>query len=197
VKRVYRSRIVAAVAIVTLAQLGLPPSSDGAELPDDSYYQLDVVLETQAGETLRFAEMQGKPVIVAMFYASCPQVCPMTIGTIRAIEGQVPPGHRSRLRVLMITLDPERDTPDELAALADGHRVNDERWRFARTAPSDVRPLAAVLGVQYRNLPDGNINHSTLILLLDADGREVARTGKLGVPDPAFVQKLVALVAAD
>jgi protein SCO1/2 len=188
---------VAAVAIVTLAQLGLPPSSDGAELPDDSYYQMDVGLETQAGETLKFAEMQGKPVIVAMFYASCPQVCPMTISTIRAIEGQVPPGHRSRVRVLMITLDPERDTPDKLAALADRHRVNDDRWRFARTAPADVRPLAALLGVQYRNLPDGNINHSTLILLLGADGREIARTGKLGVPDPAFVQKLVALLAAD
>jgi protein SCO1/2 len=196
-KYVCRSRIAAAVAIVTLAHLGLPPSSDGAELPDDSYYQLDVVLETQAGETLKFAEMQGKPVIVAMFYASCPQVCPMTISTVRAIESQVLPEHRNRLSVLMITLDPERDTPDELAALAGRHRVDDERWRFARTAPTDVRPLAALLGVQYRNLPDGNINHSTLILLLGADGREIARTGKLGVPAPAFVQKLVALVAAD
>jgi protein SCO1/2 len=196
-KHVRRSRILAAVAIATLGHLGLPPSSDGAELPDDSYFQLNVRLETQAGDTLKFAEMQGNPVIVAMFYASCPYVCPMTISTIRAIEAQVPPEYRNRLRVLMITLDPERDTPAELAALADRHRVNDERWRFARTAASDVRPLAAVLGVQYRNLPDGDINHSSAILLLDADGREVARTEKLGVPEPVFVQRVVSLVEPD
>jgi protein SCO1/2 len=121
----------------------------------------------------------------------------MTISTIRAIEAQVPPEYRNRLRVLMITLDPERDTPAGLAALADRHRVNDERWRFARTAASDVRPLAAVLGVQYRNLPDGDINHSSAILLLDADGREVARTEKLGVPEPVFVQRVVSLVEPD
>jgi protein SCO1/2 len=75
--------------------------------------------------------------------------------------------------------------------------VNDERWRLARTAASDVRPLAAVLGVQYRNLPDGDINHSSAILLLDADGREVARTEKLGVPEPVFVQRVVSLVEPD
>ena len=192
-----RSGIVVVAAGLVLALPGFPQRSESAELPDDSYFQMDVMLETHTGETLSLAGMQGRPVIVAMFYAACPHVCPMTIGTIQAIESQVPVRYRDRLRILMITLDPERDAPDDLAALAERHRVNDDRWRLARTAASDVRLLAAVLGVQYRKLPDGDINHSSAILLLDADGREVSRTAKLGVPDPVFVEKLRELVEVD
>jgi protein SCO1/2 len=94
------------------------------------------------------------------------------------------------MRVLMISLDPERDTPAALADLAERHRVDGTRWRFVRSAPGDVRVVAAMLGVKYRKLPDGAINHSSPILLLDAEGREMGRSEKLGVPDPVFVQQV-------
>ena len=186
----YRFYIVAAIVGSAVGLLGAPQKTGGAELPDDSYFQLDLLLETQAAESLRLPEVQGGPVIVAMFYASCPHVCPMTISTIRAIEKQLLPEAREHLHILMITLDPERDTPVALAELADRHRVINRRWRFARTAPSDVRLVAAVLGVKYRQLPDGGFNHSSPILLLDREGREIGRSEKLGVPDPVFVQKV-------
>jgi protein SCO1/2 len=45
-----------------------------------------------------------------------------------------------------------------------------------------------VLGVRYRQLADGDFNHTSALLLLDADGRILARTEKLGgVPDPEFL----------
>jgi protein SCO1/2 len=69
----------------------------------------------------------------------------MTISTIKAIETELAAQDRDRLCVLMVTLDPERDTPAVLAELADRHRVNNDRWRFARTSPEDVRLIAAVL----------------------------------------------------
>jgi protein SCO1/2 len=77
-----------------------------------------------------------------------------------------------------------------------GIDVDQDRWRFARTRPEDVRLVAAVLGLQYRELPDGGFNHSSPIILLDASGREISRSEKLGLPDKAFVQR-VAAVAAD
>jgi protein SCO1/2 len=185
-----RFHIVAAIVGSVVGLLGAPQKAGGAELSGDSYFQLDLVLETQAAESLQFAEMHGGPLIVAMFYASCPHVCPMTISTIKAIENQLLPEARHDLRILMITLDPERDTPAALAELAHRHRVDDRRWRFARTAPSDVRLVAAVLGIKYRQLPDGEFNHTSPILLLDGKGREVSRSQKLGVPDPTFVQEV-------
>jgi protein SCO1/2 len=178
------------IANSMLGILAMPQKANGADLASDSYYQLDVSLETQAAESLQLSEMQGAPTIVAMFYGSCPHVCPMIISTIRTIEARLSPGERERLRVLMITLDPERDRPAALTELANRHRVDSRRWRFARTAPADVRLVAAVLDIKYRQLPDGEFNHSSPILLLDEEGREISRSEKLGVPDPAFVQKV-------
>jgi protein SCO1/2 len=63
------------------------------------------------------------------------------------------------------------------------------RWSLASPRPQDVRGVAGVLGVRYRQLADGDFNHTSGLVLLDRDGRIVARTGKVGtVPDPEFVE---------
>ena len=49
-----------------------------------------------------------------------------------------------------------------------------------------------MLGVQYRALPNGDFNHSTNLILLDADGRIAGRTAQLGSADPAFVKQVKA-----
>ena len=51
-----------------------------------------------------------------------------------------------------------------------------------------MRKLAAMLGIQYRELPSGEFNHSSVIVLLDAEGRVVGKTSLLGEADPAFVK---------
>ena len=51
-----------------------------------------------------------------------------------------------------------------------------------------MRQAAGVLGIRYRELADGNFNHTSALVLLDAQGRVLARTERMGsVPDPAFV----------
>ena len=57
-----------------------------------------------------------------------------------------------------------------------------------RPEPKDLRSLAAVLGVKYRALADGEFNHTSVLVLLDADGRILARTETIGTrPDPEFL----------
>lgn len=186
------------VFIATLAWLFVAAQAGhAADVASDSYYQLDMLLETQAAETMRLAELEGEPAIVAMFYASCPHVCPMIISTIGAVEAKLPAAERESLQVLMITLDPERDTPEALTRLAERHRVDTGRWRFARPDPGDVRLIAAALDIGFRNLPDGEFNHTSSMLLLDRAGREIARSGKLGVPDPAFVETVAETLRAE
>jgi len=55
-----------------------------------------------------------------------------------------------------------------------------------------VRKLAAVLGIQYRALKNGDFNHTTALILLDADGRIAGRSTQLGNADPAFVKAVKA-----
>jgi protein SCO1/2 len=161
-----------------------------AALPPDSLYQLDVDLTSQSGTTVPFEEAAKGPAMVSMFYASCPHTCPIIITSIRLIEQQLPPEERKKVRVLMVSFDPERDTPEKLMQVAQDHRVDLSRWTFARAEPDAVRLLAAALDVRYRKLPDGEFNHSAMITLLDRDGRPVKRTSKLGEPDPEFVAAL-------
>jgi protein SCO1/2 len=45
-----------------------------------------------------------------------------------------------------------------------------------------------VLGVRYRQLADGQFNHTSALLLLDQDGRIMARTERMGAVDPQFIE---------
>ncbi|HBM66151.1 MAG TPA: SCO family protein, partial [Pseudomonas sp.] len=59
--------------------------------------------------------------------------------------------------------------------IAQRHRAPDD-WRFLRPAEGDVRALANLLDVRYRFREDGSINHTSVLVLLDADGRVRARS---------------------
>ena len=64
------------------------------------------------------------------------------------------------------------------------------RWfAHARRQPH-VRRLAAVLGIQYKQLEDREFSHASALVLLDAEGRIVARSDRLGEADPEFVAAL-------
>ncbi|MGH8481197.1 MAG: SCO family protein [Nevskiaceae bacterium] len=158
--------------------------------PGDSLYQMQVPLTNQADKPVKLDLHAGSPVLVTMFYGSCPHVCPMLISTIQRYELELPEKSRGHLRVLLVSLDPERDTPAKLAEVAQRHRVDLSRWTLARAEPKDVRRLAAALNIQYRQLPDGEFNHSTIITLLDAQGRMVKQTSSLLRLEPEFTGAL-------
>lgn len=164
--------------------------------PPQSIYHLDAALTDQSGKQIGLDVQHGHPVLVTMFYANCPMTCPMLIDTLRAIERAVPQSQGSNLRVLMLSIDAQRDTPETLRQLAGRRRMDLSRWTLARTDPATVRKIAALLNVQYRQLPDGNYNHSNVISLLSPHGEIVAQSSMLGKADAALVQALAELTPA-
>lgn len=160
------------------------------ETPSASIYQLDARLTDQDGKAQGLDLYRGHPVLITMFYASCPAACPLIIDTLRATEKQVPEAQRADLRVLMISIDPDRDTPAELKKLAEQRRIDTSRWTLARTDDATVRTIAALLNVQYRELPNGEFNHASILTLLSPQGEIVASSPKLGTPDEALLARL-------
>jgi len=158
-----------------------------AELPPTSAYRLDVPLVDQDGRGLHFADGRGRPRLVSMFYTSCKYVCPLIIDTLLKTERELAPAGRERLDVLLVSLDPDNDTPDALKRIADKRHLDTSRWRLARTDAAHVRRLAAMLGIQYKQLENREFSHSSALVLLDADGRILARSDRLGEADPDFV----------
>lgn len=175
-----------AFAFAWLLGLGSALAATAAPPPGDSIYQLRIPLTDQSGAATTLDRYRGQPVVVTMFYGSCPHVCPMLIATIQRYERELPEAQRSRLRVLMVSLDPARDTPAKLTEVVARHRVDLQRWTLARTDGAAVRKLAAVLNIQYRELPDGEFNHATVITLVDADGRQLRQTSSMLRPDAEF-----------
>jgi protein SCO1 len=177
-------------ALLSLAALAAAPGwLHAAEPPGDSVYRLDAKLEDQDGRAFTLASLQGTPVLASMFYTSCSMVCPMIFESVQANLRALPARERDAVRILMVSFDPARDTQAVLKKTAEQHKC-DSRWRLARCDEATARKVAAVLGIQYRRLADGEYNHSSTIDVLDAQGRIVARTGKLGEADPAVVAAL-------
>lgn len=161
-----------------------------AEDPQTSLYHLDVQLTDQDGSAQRIDLYRGHPVLITMFYGSCPNVCPLIFEALRATEATLPENARGELRILLVSIDPKRDTPVALAKLAKERHVDLKRWTIASASEHDVRTLAAALGIQYRKLPNGDFNHTSIISLLTDDGSLVRQTSMLGQPDPALVAEL-------
>jgi protein SCO1/2 len=173
-----------------------PATVAAAALPGNSIYQLAVPLTDQSGRTSQLDERRGHPMLVAMFYTSCKFVCPMLIEALRETEAKLSPEDRKELSILMVSIDPAHDTVAVLKQTADERHLDAAHWTLARTDATHLRKLAAVLGVQYRALANGDFNHTSSLILVDADGRIAGRTNRLGDADPAFVKLVKASLTA-
>lgn len=191
-------RLFACAALVLALNGGGPALAaappDVSPLPGESLYQLPVTLETMAGTTEPFARHRGRPVLVTMFYTHCESVCPILTAELQRLDSRLPVEQRARIAVVMVSLDSEADTPAELRRFAAEHKITDPRWTLARTSPAEVRTLAAALGIRFKKLPDGSFDHSTTIVLLDAEGVPRDRTSELLGTSDRFVDAVATLV---
>ncbi len=158
-----------------------------AAVASDSLYQLPVSLTTSRGEALELSSLRGRALLVTMFYSRCTSVCPILTLTFQRLDGKLSRVEQSNLRVLMVSLDADHETPATLAAFAEEHHLDPSRWIVARASGADVRALAAALGIRYRALPDGTFNHSTVISLLDREGVVRASSTTLTAVDEDFI----------
>ncbi len=176
--------------------LALSALAGAAPLPPESVLQLSNAYTDQSGSNFQLAARRGHVQLVGMFYTSCTYTCPLMIDSARRLDRALTPAQRNDLRVLLVSIDPARDSPAVLAAMAVKRKLDTSRWTLARTDDDGVRKLAALLGVRYRKLTNGDFNHTSGLILLDADGRILARTEQLGAaPDPKFVSALRAALA--
>jgi len=146
----------------------LPPTA--AALAGESIYHAHTQLTDQDGRALEPGTLRGSLVLATMFYASCTSVCPVLIAKLERIVEALPSEVRAQTQVLLVSLDPKRDDPAQLKRLAERHKIADPSWHFVRTDDAGVREMAALLGIRYRQLPDGEISHSQVIVLLDREG---------------------------
>lgn len=185
--------VVAAVFMITvwgpIQQRGLSAATrmDLAAAASPGEAWLDAAFTTTDGRVSSLSHSNGHVRIVTMMYAHCPGVCPLNIATLGRIENQLPSGARDRLQFVALTLDPQHDSLAQLGEFQREHGIESARWTVARPSNASLAKLASGLGVSYRALPDGTVDHQSVFTLLDESGRIVARTSNTRNPDPQFV----------
>jgi protein SCO1/2 len=120
------------------------------------------------------ATLQGRWTLVFLGFTHCPDVCPTTLQTLSLAQKQwqaLPEAKRPR--VLFVTADPERDTPQLTGDYA--HYFHPETMAASPT-PEQLAAFAKALGLVYMKVaePDGSysIDHSATLVLLDPRARQ-------------------------
>ena len=109
---------------------------------------------------VQLAALRGKPVVLAMFFASCTYACPMLVNDMQRIAGcACPRDVREGARFVLVTFDTERDTPAALKAFRERSAL-DADWTLLRGDADSVQELAMLLGVKFKQDAAGQFAHS-------------------------------------
>lgn len=173
-------RIVALVAkrlLLTMLVLVLNACSE-SEAPwhakDISGVMPDLSFNLTAsdGRTVTAADYKGEVRMLFFGYMSCPDACPTTLAYLHRTLQQVPAPLRERIRVLFVSVDPQRDTPEKLGQYA---RAFDPQFVGLTADEASLRALAK----RYRTTfgygeadanGDYEVSHSNAVYVFDGQG---------------------------
>jgi protein SCO1/2 len=151
----------------------MAPMQAAAPLSGASIYNLASLWTDQDGKTVALESLRGRPVVAAMAYTSCKDICPLIVANMTAIEKAAKAKNLDPIRLAFFSLDPAVDTPARLKAYAEERGLDLSRWSLYHGDDKAVRDLAAALGVRFRRDDKGGIDHSAAISLLDDKGEIV------------------------
>lgn len=157
-----------------------------------SIYELKMDLQDQTGQAHGLDIHAGHPTLISMFYGSCKAACPLLISDLKRVEAQAIEAGHSDLRVLMVSFDPERDTPAVMAELVEQHGLDGAKWRLSAPTGGDARSLSAVLNIAWRDVGNGMFQHDSVLILLNEHGQELARLDGLNQDSSPLLQALEA-----
>ncbi len=160
----------AIVASLLLATSSLAIAAD--ELPADSLYQSQTHWTNSQNQHVILPSLVGKPQVLAFVYSHCLSMCPVIVADLQRVEQTLSAAERQQVRFTLITLDPDRDSPDTMAAFLRSHKLDEARWQFLRGTADDTRELVLLFNVKYRREGE-EIAHSNTISVLDGQGRLV------------------------
>jgi len=159
-------KVEAARAVADWAQ---PIRDDGplpAEYPRQAAPAPDFSLVDQRGVTLSISELKGRPVVLTFVFGHCQTLCPVVVDTLKLVSRASAPV------VLLVTLDPWRDTPSALPGIADRWKLPVGFHVLSSRRVADVLRVADRYGVTFRrDERTGDIVHPGLVFVIDADGR--------------------------
>jgi cytochrome oxidase Cu insertion factor (SCO1/SenC/PrrC family) len=124
-------------------------------------------LVNQLGDTVTLERFKGRPVLVAFAYAHCETVCPLIVNDVLNARDQLSAYEPA---VLIVTLDPWRDTPSRLPSIASRWGMTGDAFVLSGDAEQVERTLNAWRIPRVRNERTGDLSHPSLVYIVGHDG---------------------------
>ena len=143
-----RRMFFAGAAATALAPFALASSGRAEKLPQDgAEWFTNVAVTTQDGRTLRFYDdvMKGKILLINFFFTSCDAICPLMTENLARVQDLLGPRVGNEIRMVSITLQPEQDTPEVMAAYARTYGAG-PGWMFLTGQKDEIELLRHRLG---------------------------------------------------
>ncbi|MFC4597723.1 SCO family protein [Cohnella hongkongensis] len=134
------------------------------------------------GSLVKASDHEGQVVLMEFMFTSCPDICPVTTYKMVQLQEELKRQNwfGSKVRLVAVTFDPERDTPEALAQYADRMGIDMNGWHLLRGEEAETKEIAAEYGINVVNLGDGQFVHNvTSLQLIDAD-RQIRRVYEMG-----------------
>jgi protein SCO1/2 len=117
------------------------------------------------------SEWRGEPLVLSMIFRSCRARCPMTLHKLRRVEAAFQRQGRP-VNFVLVTLDPQQDTPARLLSFEQGEGLNSASWHLLSGPVEQTRRLARFLRLHAAQ-DDFHIDHEVKTAIFDARGRLV------------------------
>ena len=145
------------------------PAEALKEISGESVYNLTSVWTTQSKESFQLSHFRNRIVISAMVFTHCESACPRIVADMQRIESSLSEKELQQVTFLLISMDPERDTPARLTEFAGEHNLN-SNWTLICSSLDATMEIANVLGVKVKKLESGGFDHSNIIHVFDQQG---------------------------
>jgi protein SCO1 len=165
--------VVVGIAVIGLAMLLL--NQRRAPSPNDGQVTLTgfggpFTLTGADGKPFSSASLKGKPYGIFFGFTHCPDVCPMTLARLVKLRKELNAGERP-FEILFVTVDPERDTPDEVGKYA---ALFNSPITGLTGSPAAVEQVKKQFGIYSKKVPDEqggySVDHTSTVLLFDKSG---------------------------
>jgi protein SCO1/2 len=164
---------LAAAAMIILIWRQAEPRS-GVEQTAMSTVGGPFTLTGTDGKPFASSRLNGKPAAVFFGFTNCPDVCPTTLARLARLRQQLGQGDDA-LSIVFISVDPERDTPSELANYM---KLYDTPVVGLTGTPAQIEQVKQQFGIYSRKVqqPGGgySVDHTAAVLLMDRNGQFVA-----------------------
>lgn len=139
-------------------------------LKPDSIFNVNSEWEKQDGSKISLKDFKGKVIVTAMIFTSCKTACPRLTSEMRNISKKVGKVNPDEIQYVLISIDPETDTPEVMKAYLKTNQFDEKEWTFIRSSEEDTRELANIMAIKYKEISPMEFSHSNIISVYAKDG---------------------------